>query len=288
MNKVFLVKKRFEILHVNKHFGKLTIDEVQERLKERIRKFRRYGFTVDDIVLDVGTGSGIDLLALFLINPKIDGVGIDVSKQALRFAKRILPKQNSELVQADVLHLPFRGEVFDSINVSNMLHHHPLKFLRKAVLNLRSVLQKNGTILVKEPSVESERDAILREIRILRHELEDYTKSKKIAKSKKLQQRLLDSTPLFHYETAYPSLLKKVFVENHLKVETFKIVREKFDVKERGKLLKEVVEEIDRSKLTENERVYLFEKIQALEEKFGLIKPIGEKSMILLLRKSRI
>lgn len=285
MNNVYLAKKRLEISRSNKYFGKLTIDKVQERLEERIRKFKRYRFAVDGVVLDVGTGSGIDLLALFSICPKIEVVGIDISKQALRLAKRILPKQSSHLVQADVLNLPFKRETFDNINTSYMLHHHPLKFLRKIILNLRNVLRKNRTIFVKEPSVETERGAIGREINTLRHGLEDYTKLKKIARSKKLQQLLLDSVPVFHYDAAYPSLLKRVFIENHFEVGTFKIVREKFDVKEGGKLLKEMLKEIEKSELAEDEKNYLFEKVEALDEKLRLIKPIGEKSVILIGKK---
>lgn len=285
MRKVYLVKKSLEIVRVNKYFRKLTIDKVQERLKKRINKFKRYGFNVNDLVLDVGTASGIDLLALFSTNPEIEGVGIDVSKQALKFAKRILPNKSSNLIQADVLHLPFRKGVFNNINVSYMLHHHPLKLLRKVVMNLKSVLRKNGTIFIKEPSVESERDAIRREIHTLRHGLEKYAETKKVTKSKKLQQRLIDSTPIFHYDTAYSSLLTNVFAENNLKIETFKIVREKFGMKESGKLLKEVIKQIERSNLTEDEKAYLFDKVQALEEKLVLIKPIGEKSIILIVKK---
>ena len=88
----------------------------------------------------MGTGSGIDLLALFSINPKIEVVGVDISKETLKFARGILPKDRTHLVQAEVTYLPFIRETFNAVNISYMLHHHPPKLLRKIIGNLTAIL----------------------------------------------------------------------------------------------------------------------------------------------------
>jgi|GEM_PF-6698789 hypothetical protein len=98
MNRVYLSKKLLEIAWVEGRVAKLDMGDAKERLKTRTGKFRRCGLHVYGRVLDVGMGSGVDLLAMFSLNLKIEAVGVDFCRGALKFAKAILPKEATNLV----------------------------------------------------------------------------------------------------------------------------------------------------------------------------------------------
>ena len=285
MNKVYFAKKLLEISEVKNKTRKSTIKKVKEKLKERINKFRRYRFYVNGRVLDVGTGSGIDLLALFSINPEIEAVGVDISKKALKFARDILPKDRTHLVQADVTYLPFIKETFDAVNISYMLHHHPPKLLRRIIGNLTVILRQNGVMLISEPSVKSEADALRQEIYTLKYDLKNYLEIRRKVSSTDTQFHLYSLVSIFDYNTMYPSLLKQILIENDLKIEHFEIITEKFDRKEAKKLIATIKTQIKRSDIPNYEKAYLLDKSNALYEKLKLIDPAGDRSMVFKVKK---
>jgi ubiquinone/menaquinone biosynthesis C-methylase UbiE len=286
MNNVYFAKKLLEISEMKNKTRKLSIKKVKEKLKKRINKFRRYRFYVNGRVLDVGTGSGIDLLALFSINPKIEVVGVDISKKALKFARDILPKDETHLVQADVTSLPFIKETFSAVNVSYMLHHHPPKLLRRIIGNLTAILRQNGIMLINEPSVESEADALREEIYTLKYDLKNYLKVRRKVSSTDTQSHLYSLVSIFDYDTMYPSLLKQILLENDLKIEHFEIITEKFDRKEAKKLIATIKMQIKRSDIPNYEKVYLLDKSNALDEKLKLIDPAGDQSIVFKVKKT--
>ncbi len=285
MNRVYFAKKLLEISEVKNKTRKSTIKKVKEKLKERINKFRRYRFYVNGRVLDVGTGSGIDLLALFSINPEIEAVGVDISKKALKFARDILPKDRTHLVQADVIYLPFIKETFDAVNISYMLHHHPPKLLRRIIGNLTAILRQNGVMLISEPSVKSEADALRQEIYTLKYDLKNYLEIRRKVSSTDTQFHLYSLVSIFDCNTMYPSLLKQILIENDLKIEHFEIITEKFDRKEAKKLIATIKTQIKRSDIPNYEKAYLLDKSNALYEKLKLIDPAGDRSMVFKVKK---
>ncbi len=287
MNKVYLSKKLLEVEWVDEKVSKLSVNDLKEKLRARIEKFKRYKFNTDGLVLDVGTGSGIDLLALFSINPEIEVVGIDFSKKALEFAKKILPKERSHLVLADATHLPFREGSFKAINVSNMLHHHPLRLLKLIIKNLASLLKGDGFILIEEPSVDSEGEALREEIDTLRFEFEVYSKIRHEATSKRLQAYLYDLVPIFRYGTTYPSLIRKVIEECGLKIQSFDVRVEKHSIND-FKMLSELRERIESSVIPSYEKAFLMEKVDAIAEKLKLIKPANYKSAVFKANKPNL
>ncbi|MGQ9545473.1 MAG: class I SAM-dependent methyltransferase [Candidatus Bathycorpusculaceae bacterium] len=271
---------------VDEKAGKLNLNDVKERFRERVEKFKRYEFYVEGRVLDVGTGGGIDLLALFSINPKIEAVGVDLSRKALEFAKGILPKDSAHFVVADATYLPFRGCSFDAINVSYMLHHHPLKFLQRILQGLSVLLKNGGIMLIEEPSVESESGALREEIETLRFDLEIYSKIRKQIMSEELRCYLYDLAPIFNYGTTYPSLLKKAIEENHFKIELFEVkVKKSNSGNAETEMLNDIEEKIRRSGIPDYEKAFLLEKVDAIREKLKLIELGGQKSVILRVKK---
>ena len=287
MNKVYLSKKLLEVEWVDEKVSRLSVNDLKEKLRARIEKFKHYKFNVDGLVLDVGTGSGIDLLALFSINPKIEVIGIDFSRKALEFAKKILPKERSHLVLADATHLPFREGSFNAINVSNMLHHHPLKLLKRIIKNLALLLNDGGSILVEEPSTDSESEALREEIDSLKSEFEDYLKIRQAANSKKLQAYLYDMIPIFRYGTTYPSLIRKAIEECGLKIQSFDVRVEKYSFN-KVKMLSKLRGKIKNSGIPGYEKAFLMEKVDAIAEKLKLIKPANYKSAVFKANKPNL
>ena len=276
MNKVYVSKKLREMEWVEEKSAKLDMSSLKERLKKRIRKFKRCKFHVYGRVLDVGTGSGVDLLAMFSINPEIEAVGVDFCRGALKFAKAILPRKTSHLVLADAMHFPFREAAFNAINVSSMLHHHPYRVLKQIIRELALLLKTNGVMLIEEPSVWSESDAFHEEIESLESEFEIYLKIRHEAPSR-LRAYLYDLIPMFRYGTTYPSLLKMVVEGCGLKIESFHMRREKAHT-DYVKLLEDLREKIRNSKIPNYEKEYLMEKVDAMFLKLKIIRLAHHKA----------
>jgi len=287
MNRVYLSKKLLEIAWVEERVAKLDVGDAKERLKTRIGKFRRCRFHAYGRVLDVGMGSGVDLLAMFSINPEIEAVGVDFCRGALKFAKAILPKEATHLVLAAAAYLPFREGVFDAINVSNMLHHHPYKVLKQIIRELALLLKPNGAIIIEEPSVGSEGEALQEEIDSLKSEFETYLKIRRGTTSKRLQACLYDLVPMFRYGTTYPSLLKMVVEKCGLKIESFRVRKEK-TCSDYVKVLEDLKERIKNSKIPIYEKEYLTENVDTIFQKLKLIKPANRKSVVFKARKPNL
>jgi SAM-dependent methyltransferase len=100
-------------------------------------------------LLDVATGEG-DFL-LFLLDSFISydsATGLDISAENLKIARRNIGMQNVDLMQGNVRKLPFEDNYFDTITVSNSLHHfeNPVK----AIHSMLRVLVPGGLLVINE------------------------------------------------------------------------------------------------------------------------------------------
>jgi len=115
---------------------------------------RRFGFaSMDDLgrflsgkscALDAGTGNG---QSAGWYSPLVGGrwVGVDIST-SVDVARRQLPSGPSrDLVQADILHLPFEAGSFDLVLSDGVLHHTPST--RDALASVARLLRPGGEIL---------------------------------------------------------------------------------------------------------------------------------------------
>ena len=105
---------------------------------------------ISGAVLDIGTGPGSLVLEIAKLNPGIEVVGIDMSKEMIAIAyenkNRVLPEGHVEFQVANASSIPFADEYFDFI-VSTMSMHHwaePEKCLKE----LARVLKKNGIVWI--------------------------------------------------------------------------------------------------------------------------------------------
>lgn len=95
-------------------------------------------------ILDVGCGPGAALLYLAKFG---DVIGVDVSDEALKFAKK-----RGKVKKGDVSSLPFKNASFDAVACLDVLYHAWVKDNRKALEEIRRVLKPKGIFLLREPA----------------------------------------------------------------------------------------------------------------------------------------
>lgn len=114
-------------------------------------------FNKNDLVLDVGTGTGVIAHAL---SPLVDEViGLDISQDMLEHSNW---KDNKYFIKRDVREPIFHENVFDKVT-ARMVLHHILEGTQKAMDECYRVLKKGGKMLLAEgvpPTSEVKQDYI--------------------------------------------------------------------------------------------------------------------------------
>lgn len=99
-------------------------------------------------ILDAGCGSGVStswMNQAWLGKGKAEWVGIDISTAIDVALERLGFIENTNFIQADILQLPFKCQIFDTIIAEGVLHHTPSTEL--ALKSLVSVLEPRGEIM---------------------------------------------------------------------------------------------------------------------------------------------
>lgn len=111
-------------------------------------------FPPGNLVLEAGCGTGAQTVIITTQNPDCRFHSIDISKISLEAAEERLRNEpcskNDQVTfeQADIGDLPYDDETFDHIFVCFVLEHLPNPV--KALIELKRVLKRNGTIMVIE------------------------------------------------------------------------------------------------------------------------------------------
>jgi ubiquinone/menaquinone biosynthesis C-methylase UbiE len=100
-------------------------------------------------LLDVATGKGDFLLFLLASFSSVDSAtGLDINLENLKFAKNNIAEKTVDFIQGNIRKLPFEDNYFNTIAVSNSLHHfdHP----GKAIQSILRVLIPGGLLIINE------------------------------------------------------------------------------------------------------------------------------------------
>jgi len=134
--RIFYLTERGDYVHVADHL--VGVESILHKFRELVT-IHMIARTIrdDELCLDAGCGSG--LIARHVRNI----VGLDISRIELKLAKKYAP--HGEYIQGDVLNLPLRNCVVDSIICTEILEHVSNASL--AIDEFNRVL-KNGGLLI--------------------------------------------------------------------------------------------------------------------------------------------
>jgi len=121
----------------------------QRRRTGTIKKLLNAGN--NDVILDVGCGSGVQIRALGLERPTLI-IGMDVNRNALLYAKKKEISQ-SEFIIADAQQLPFKDGTIDKIICAEIIEH--LNNPEQLIAESQRVLREDGSIVITTPNENS-------------------------------------------------------------------------------------------------------------------------------------
>lgn len=116
---------------------------------------RKWGFShiqikADFHCLDVGCGGGATVKELFKKSPNGKVIGLDFSEVSVEKSKKLnknaIEKNQCEIIQGDVMELPFEKESFDLVTAFETIYFWP--DLQLAFQEIHKVLRKDGTLLI--------------------------------------------------------------------------------------------------------------------------------------------
>lgn len=147
---------RLEMLHHDReaqnYFKRRKTDYIWE-IPEALYLLKRKYFTDGQIVIDMGCGPATsirNILGYKIIN-KIKYVGIDISKQMLKIAKKNVPM--GLFRKGDIETIQFPNNYADVIISLGALHHSINK--EKTLRNWTNIIKHGGYLLLREPTFES-------------------------------------------------------------------------------------------------------------------------------------
>lgn len=139
-----MLKREYRNIFENqdKHWWYLGNGEIKKSLLRKFLEKKK-----DIKILDVGCGTGS---AFNFLSPFGEITGIDISDEALKFAK----KKKINIKKGNITDLPFPNSSFDLVVCFDVLYHAYVKDCKKAIMEMNRVLKKDGILLLREPAFE--------------------------------------------------------------------------------------------------------------------------------------
>ena len=107
-------------------------------------------------VLDLGCGTGLELEEYFVLNPRAEITGIDLSEGMLSALKSKFPDKSLHLICGSYFDVPFGEERFDAAVSVESLHHFTAARKRALYRKLRDSLKPGGCFILTDYFAESE------------------------------------------------------------------------------------------------------------------------------------
>ena len=117
----------------------------EQRAKEALTCLKHAGHNPKSgLLLDLGCGRGY--LTGYFLKQKIDAIGVDISKKAIKDARRRIP--DGIFICADGTKLPFREGCFHTIILNDVLEHIPYNYGYSILSEMKRVLKDSGRIYI--------------------------------------------------------------------------------------------------------------------------------------------
>ena len=141
MKKEGEIKQFYEKYHTDEIINPIA-DFMQ---RERCNYLRFLIRSIQGKVLIIGCGSQDDMS---IINERCEGVGIDISAEAVKRSEENYPR--FEYFVADATNLPFLDDSFNCVVCSEVIEHIPED--EKLLLEVKRVLRNNGIFIITTPN----------------------------------------------------------------------------------------------------------------------------------------
>ena len=126
------------------------VSGVSREIQMRRLRFAWKYIARSDSVLDVGCGDGFitNLLSEYCKHV----VGVDSSRTGISLASSLVDISKADFVLGSVNNLPFKESAFDVITLFEVIEHIPVKLVKKALMDIKRVLKKDGILIVTTPN----------------------------------------------------------------------------------------------------------------------------------------
>jgi len=121
--------------------------ETRRSLGNRKRRLSKFAIPTGSRVLDLGCADGLNT-SILLEQGIEDIVGVDISKDLIKIAKKTNPQAKFYVASADKL--PFKANQFDVVLVDSVFHH--LLEYSQPIKEIKRVLVKGGKLCFIEPN----------------------------------------------------------------------------------------------------------------------------------------
>jgi ubiquinone/menaquinone biosynthesis C-methylase UbiE len=104
-----------------------------------------------ETILDVCCGTGyLESLLLNSVESDVQIVGIDLSENQIRVAKKRVCVPNVQFLTGDARHIPFEDDHFEKSFINFALHEMPAEVRRAVLLEVVRVTKNDGAIVILE------------------------------------------------------------------------------------------------------------------------------------------
>ncbi len=122
-------------------------------IPEELLLFNKVEFTTNEVVIDMGCGPCVsikNIIPQHILN-KVNFIGVDISEELLKYAKKYIP--NGNFIRDDIETVKFNNDFADKIISLGALHHAENK--TNTLKNWFKTLKSGGLILMREPTYEA-------------------------------------------------------------------------------------------------------------------------------------
>jgi SAM-dependent methyltransferase len=147
--KLFKVNENYSMVKDSKELYMLgreaTAWKRKQRAEEAVTCLKLAGHNLKSgPLIDVGCGLGY--LTRYFLDLGIKAIGVDISKENVKVAKKVAP--NGSFILVNGVKLPFRDEWFTTVILNDVLEHVPYDLAHPMLNEIRRILKADGKLYI--------------------------------------------------------------------------------------------------------------------------------------------